>query len=78
MREVIWNKPQLKKVKRDITCNFPKLPKAGLRNQSKKKKTEVICMVKETVECVKKKEHPEKHLIPDFPKFPDFPSIPFA
>ena len=26
------------------TCNFPKLPKAGLQNQSKKKKTEVACI----------------------------------
>ena len=34
-REVIWKKLRLKKMKRDITCNFPKLSKAGLRNQSK-------------------------------------------
>ena len=56
--------------KRHITCYFPKLPKAGLRNQSKKKKLDVICIVwkKEIVECVNRKERPEKPLVCDLPK----------
>ena len=33
-----------KREKRYITCNFLEFPKAGLQNQSKKKKTEVICI----------------------------------
>ena len=57
-------------MKRDITCNFQKLPKAGLRNQSEKKKTRGYWhrMVKETADCVQKKERPEKPIVPDLPK----------
>ena len=57
-------------MKRDITFNFPKLPKAGLRNQSKKEKNRSYLhrIVKETIECIKKKELPEKPLLPDLPK----------
>ena len=57
-------------MKRDITRNFQKLLKAGLRNHSEKKKTRGYwhLMVKETAECVQKKERPEKPIVPDLPK----------